>query len=85
MIFLGKFDRIGLVSPRAISTTRRVSSITILALTMASQQKDVKERFEVCVDIWLLFVYRYGLREFCVLNRDSLNVFKIKEISNFEK
>ena len=83
--FFGKFDRIGLVSSWAVSSTRSVSSITILALTTASLQKDVKRHFEVCVDIWLLFVYWYALREFRVLNGDSLNVFEKKEISNFEK
>jgi hypothetical protein len=84
-LFLGKFDRIGLVSSRTVSTTRSVSSITILALTIASYRKDVKRHFEVYVDIWLLFVYRSALREFCVLNGDSLNVFEKIEISNFEK
>ena len=84
-IFFGKFDRIGLVSSWAVSSTRSVSSITILALTTASLQKDVKRYFEVCVDIWLLFVYWSALREFHVLNGDSLNVFEVKEISNFEK
>ena len=84
-LFLGKFDRIGLVSSRTVSTTRSVLSITILALTIASYRKDVKRHFEVYVDIWLLFVYQSALREFCGLNGDSLNVFEMKEISNFEK
>ena len=84
-IFFGKFDRIGLVSSWAVSSTRSVSSITILALTTASLQKDVKRHFEVYIDIWLLFVFLPVLREFRVLNGDSLNVFEVKEISNFEK
>ena len=83
--FFGKFDRIGLVSSWAVSSTRSVSSITILALTTASLQKDVKRHFEVYIDIWLLFVFLPVLREFRVLNGDSLNVFEKKEISNFEK
>lgn len=83
--FFGKFDRIGLVSSWAVSSTRSVSSITILALTTASLQKDVKRHFEVYIDIWLLFVFLPVLREFRVLNGDSLNVFEVKEISNFEK
>ena len=83
--FFGKFDRIGLVSSWAVSSTRSVSSITILALTTASLQKDVKRYFEVYIDIWLLFVFLPVLREFRVLNGDSLNVFEVKEISNFEK
>ena len=62
-----------------------MSSITILALTTASLQKDVKRHFEVYIDIWLLFVFLPVLREFRVLNGDSLNVFEVKEISNFEK
>ena len=84
-VFFGKFDRIVLVSSRTVSTTRSVSSITILALTTASLQKDVKRYFEVYIDIWLLFVFLPVLREFRVLNGDSLNVFEVKEISNFEK
>ena len=56
--FFGKFDRIVLVSSRTVSTTRSVSSITILALNIASYRKYVKRHFEECVDIWLLFVYR---------------------------
>ena len=83
--FFGKFDRIELVSSWAVSTTRRVSSITILPLTIASLQKDVKRHFDVYIDIWLLFVFLSVLREFRVLNGDSLNIFEMKEISNFEK